>query len=120
MDQIVIRDLLVRGIVGINPDERTKPQDILINVTMSADTTAAAASDDIEDAVNYRTITKAIVAHVEAGDPMLVERLVAEIADICLEADSRVDEVEVAVEKPGALRFARSVGVIIRRRRHEE
>ena len=112
MDQIVIRDLLVRGIVGINPDERTKPQDILVNVTMWADTRAAAASDDIEDAVNYRTITKAIVAHIEAGDPMLVERLVAEIADICLDADERVEEVEVAVEKPGALRFARSVGVV--------
>ena len=67
MDQIVIRDLLVRGIVGINPDERTKKQDILINVTMWTDTTAAAASDDIEDAVNYRTTTKAIVAHVEAA-----------------------------------------------------
>jgi FolB domain-containing protein len=119
MDQIVIRDLLVRGIVGINPDERTKPQDILVNVTMWADTRAAAASDDIEDAVNYRTITKAIVAHIEAGDPMLVERLVAEIASICLESDERVEEVEVTVEKPGALRFARSVGVAIRRRRDQ-
>lgn len=119
MDQIVIRDLLLRGIVGINPDERTKPQDILVNVTMSADTRPAAASDDIADAVNYRTIAKAIITHIEEGAPMLVERLVAEIADICLAADPRVEEVEVAVEKPGALRFARSVGVVIRRRRGE-
>jgi dihydroneopterin aldolase/D-erythro-7,8-dihydroneopterin triphosphate epimerase len=119
MDQIVIRDLLVRGIVGINPDERTKPQDILVDVTMWADTRPAAASDDIEDAVNYRTIAKAIIDHIEAGAPMLVERLVAEIAGICLDADPRVVEVEVAVEKPGALRFARSVGVVIRRRRDE-
>lgn len=120
MDQIVIRDLLLRGIVGINPDERTKPQDILVNVTMWADTRPAAASDDIADAVNYRTITKAIIDHIEAGDPMLVERLVAEIAGICLDADPRVEDVEVSVEKPGALRFARSVGVVIRRRRGEE
>lgn len=117
MDRIVIRDLLVRGIVGINPDERTKPQDILVDVTMWADTSAAAASDDIADAVNYRTIAKAIIAHIEQGEPMLVERLVAEIADICLDADGRVQEVEVAVEKPGALRFARSVGVAIHRTR---
>jgi FolB domain-containing protein len=117
MDQIVIRDLLVRGIVGINPDERTKRQDIVLNVTMWADTRAAAASDDIDDAVNYRTITKAIISHVEEGVPMLVERLAAEIADICLSADRRIEEVEVAVEKPGALRFAGSVGVIVRRRR---
>ena len=119
MDQIVIRDLLLRGIVGINPDERTKPQDILVNVTMWADTRAAAASDDIEDAVNYRTIAKAIIGHIEGGDPMLVERLVAEIAGICLDADERIQEVEVALEKPGALRFARSVGVVIKRKRGE-
>ena len=119
MDRIIIRDLLLRGIVGINPDERTKPQDILVNVTMWADTRPAAASDDIADAVNYKTITKAIIGHIEEGDPMLVERLVAEIAAVCLDADDRVQEVEVAVEKPGALRFARSVGVVIHRSRED-
>lgn len=119
MDQIVIRDLLLRGIVGINPEERTKPQDILVNVTMWADTRAAAASDDIADAVNYRTISKEIITHIEGGDPMLVERLAAEIADLCLAADDRIQEVEIALEKPGALRFARSVGLVIRRARAE-
>lgn len=119
MDRIVIRDLLLRGIVGINPDERTKPQDVLVNVTMWADTRAAAVSDDIGDAVNYRTVAKAIIAHVEEGAPMLVERLAAELAALCFEADPRVQEVEVTVEKPGALRFARSVGVAIRRKRDE-
>ncbi len=84
---------------------------------MWADTAPAAASDDIQDAVNYRTVTKAIIAHVEEGEPMLVERLVQEIADICLGSDDRITEVEVSVEKPGALRFARSVGVTIRRKR---
>ena len=117
MDRIVIKDLMLRGIVGINPEERTNRQDVLVNVTMWADTSTAAASDDIEDAVNYRTVTKAIIAHVEGGEPMLVERLVQEIADICLDSDPRVAEVEVSVEKPGALRFARSVGVSIRRSR---
>ncbi len=117
VDRIVIKDLMLRGIVGINPEERTNRQDVLVNVTMWADTSPAAASDDIEDAVNYRTVTKAIIAHVEGGEPMLVERLVSEIADICLDSDLRVTEVEVSVEKPGALRFARSVGVSIRRTR---
>lgn len=116
MDQIHIRDLVVRGILGINPEERHNRQDILVNITMWADTSAAAVSDDISDAVNYKTITKKIIKHIEAGDPMLVERLVAEIADICLE-DDRVETVEVSVEKPGALRFARSVGITIRRSR---
>jgi len=117
MDQIIIRGLLVRGIVGINPDERTKKQDILINVTLWADTRPAATSDDIEDAVNYRTISKAMIDHLEQGVPMLVERLAAELVGICFEMDPRVDEVELSVEKPGALRFAKSVGVAIRRRR---
>jgi dihydroneopterin aldolase/D-erythro-7,8-dihydroneopterin triphosphate epimerase len=119
MDRIVIKDLLVRGIVGINPDERSNRQDILINVTLWADTRPAAASDDIADAVNYRTITKAMIRHVESGGPYLVERLAEELARMCLEADDRVAAVEIGLEKPGALRFARSVGVVIRRSRED-
>lgn len=117
MDRIFITDLLVRGIVGINESERVNRQDILINVVMEADTSAAGASDDIDDAVNYRTVAKQIIAHVEGGEPLLVERLAREIADLCLAADERVQQVEVTVEKPGALRFARSVGVSITRTR---
>ncbi len=119
MDRIHIRDLLVRGIVGINPEERTNEQDVLVNVTLWADTRAAAASDDIADAVNYRTIAKAMIAHIREGEPFLVERLAAELVRICFESDDRVVEAEVTVEKPGALRFARSVGVTVRRLRGE-
>jgi len=116
-DRIHIKDLSVRGILGINPDERIHPQDILVNATLRVDTRAAAASDDITDAVNYRTITKAMIAHIEGGEPMLVERLAAELAQICLDGDDRVRDVAVTVEKPGALRHARSVGLTIRRSR---
>lgn len=119
LDRVFIRDLLVRGIVGINPEERTNRQDIVVNVTLWADTRRAGASDDIADAVNYRTIAKAIIRHVEEGQPMLVEKLVAEIARLCCESDPRVQALEVTVEKPGALRFARSVGVTIHRSREE-
>ena len=119
LDQIFIKDLLVRGILGINPDERVNRQDILINITLWADTRPAARSDSIDDAVNYRTISKAIIQHVETGQPYLVERLVQEIADICFATDPRIQAAEVSVEKPGALRFARSVGVRIFRTRDE-
>lgn len=119
MDQIYIRNLRVPGIVGINPEERTNPQDVLVNVIMWVDLRPAAQSDDITAAVNYRTVAKAIIAHIEQGSPMLVERLAAEIAALCLDADTRVAEVEIEVEKPGALRFADSVGVRIHRRRGE-
>lgn len=115
-DQIYIKDLLLRTIIGINPEEREKRQDVLINVVLRADTRAAGASDDIEDAVNYRTITKRIIRLVEGSAFYLVEKMVAEIAATCLE-DPGVERVTVRVEKPGALRFARSVGLEIDRTR---
>jgi FolB domain-containing protein len=115
-DQIVVRDLLLRAIIGINPDERVNRQDVLINITMWADTRAAGLSDEIADAVNYRTITKDVIEHVESSACFLVERLAQEVADVCLR-DHRVESVEVTIEKPMALRFARSVGVTIRRDR---
>ena len=119
LDRIQIADLVVSGIIGINPEERVNRQNIRVNATLWVDTRAAAVSDDIEDAVNYRTITKTIIAHIEAGEPMLVERLVSEIADICL-GDPRVQQVEVTVEKPGALRHAESVGITITRSRVDD
>jgi len=118
LDRIHIRDLVVSGILGINPDERIHRQDILVNATLWADTRDAAASDDIDDAVNYRTITKQLIAFIERGKPMLVERLVAELVEICFDADERVAAVEMTVEKPGALRHARSVGITIYRTRN--
>jgi dihydroneopterin aldolase/D-erythro-7,8-dihydroneopterin triphosphate epimerase len=117
-DQVMIKDLSVQGILGINADERVTKQEILVNATLLVDTRAAAESDDIQDAVNYRTITKQMIAHIEHGEPMLVERLVQELADICLR-DPRVTQVEISVEKPGALRHARSVGLKITRSRVE-
>lgn len=115
-DQIQIKDLLLRAIVGINAEERRNRQDVLINITLHADTRAAGLSDDIADAVNYRTLTKRIIAMVENSQFYLVEKLAAEIAALCLD-DPRVERADVRVEKPGALRFARSVGVEIQRTR---
>jgi len=118
MDKIIIKDLLLRGILGINPDERVNKQDILINLVIYADTRPAAASDNISDAVNYRTITKRIIAHVEESSDFLVEKLVEDIARFVI-MDYAADKVVVRVEKPGALRFAKSVGVEIIRNRSD-
>ena len=117
-DQILIQDLMLRTIIGINDEERRNRQDVLINISLHADTRDAGASDEIEDAVNYRTITKRVIARVEESQFYLVEKMAAEIAAICLE-DPRVEAVDVRVEKPGALRFARSVGVEVHRTRSE-
>ncbi len=119
LDRIHIFDLEVDGILGIKPDERINKQTLRVNVTMWADTRPAAASDDIDDAVNYRTVTKAMIAHIEQGEPMLVERLIQELADICFATDHRIEHVRVRLEKPGALRHADSVGITIDRSRVE-
>ena len=119
MDQVHIRDLEISGIIGINPDERVNPQPVLVNATLYADTRPAAASDDIADAINYRTVTKRMISHIQDGQPMLVERLAAELVRICFESDGRIQEVELSVEKPGAVTHSRSVGVTIRRSREE-
>lgn len=115
-DRILIEDLHLRGIIGIHDWERENKQDILINIQMEADCRAAGASDDFKDAVDYRAVTKRTIALVEGSAYFLVERLAEEIAKICLE-DPRVSMARVRVEKPGAVRFSRSVGVEVVRRR---
>jgi len=115
-DKILINGLFLRTIIGINDDEREQKQDVLINVTLDVDTRPAGRSDNIEDAVNYRTITKQVIHLVENSKFFLVERMAEEIAQLCLR-DPRVERVSVSIEKPAALRFARSVGVAIERSR---
>ena len=118
MDKVLIRDLLIRGIIGINPDERVKKQDILINIVIFTDIRSAAETDDIDDTTNYKDISKRIIDFVEASSFLLVERLSTEIARLVLE-DTTVSRVQGRVEKPGALRFARSVGIEIERSRED-
>ncbi len=117
-DFIEIEDLLVRAIVGINPDERENRQDVMITVRLEADLRPAARTDSIDDAVNYKSIKKSIIAFVEESSFQLVETLAEEVAQVCLK-DSRVERVRVHLRKPGALRFARSVGVCIERDQHD-
>ena len=81
---------------------------------MFADLLKAGESDQIEDCVNYRTVTKKVLAHTEAAARLTVEALAADLASICLE-EAGVLGVRVRVEKPGAVRFSESVGVEIER-----
>ena len=118
MDKVIIKDLLARGIIGVNDWERKRAQDILINITMFTDTRRAGESDNLEDCVNYSTISKKMLAHAERVNRLTVEALANDLAKICLEEQS-VQRVIVSVEKPGAVRFAKSVGVEIERSRDE-
>ncbi len=118
MDKVIIKNLLARGIIGINDWEREQPQDILINITVETDTRRAAQSDDIADCVNYRTLAKEVRYHAETAARLTVEALANDIAGICLRQPG-VQKATVRVEKPGAVRFAASVGVEIERRSDE-
>ncbi len=115
MDRIIIKDLSVRCIIGINEDERRERQDVLINIVLSSDLREAGRTDRFENAIDYRAIKKKIVSMVEDSSFFLIEALAEAISDICL-AQSGVIEAVVRVDKPGALRFARSVGVEITRK----
>jgi len=114
MDQIFISDLVARGIIGINDWERKNPQEILINLVLFGDMSKAGKSDDIRDCINYRTVAKKALKHAESAQRFTVEALAADLADLCLE-EPGVQKVRVRVEKPGAVRFSRSVGVEIER-----
>lgn len=115
-DKIIISDLLLRGVLGFNDWEREVKQDILVNLTLFTDVRIPGASDRPEDILNYRSVTKAVIAYVEGTPHALVETLATDIARICV-MEYGAERVSVRVEKPGALRFARSVGVEIERER---
>jgi FolB domain-containing protein len=118
VDRIVIRDLAVRCILGVGDEERRERQDVLVSLVLRADLRRAAQTDAFSDAVDYRALKKRVLALVEASAFHLLEALAEAIARACL-AFPGVGAVQVTVEKPGALRFARSVAVEITRTTEE-
>ena len=118
MDKVIIKNLLARGIIGVRDWERKRAQDILINVTLYTDTRQAAITDDINDCADYSTVAKKVQVHAESAGRFTVEALANDLAAICLQ-ENNVIKANVRVEKPGAVRFAESVGVEIERSRDE-
>ncbi|HLD99169.1 MAG TPA: 2-amino-4-hydroxy-6-hydroxymethyldihydropteridine diphosphokinase [Bdellovibrionota bacterium] len=114
VDTIFIRDLQLRCVIGVNPEERREKQDVLVNLELTLDLGKAGRSDQIADTVNYRDLKKRILSLAEHSRYQLVEALAERIAAVCL-SDDRITHVNVSVEKPSALRFARTVGVKIER-----
>ena len=112
MARIRVKDLRLRTFIGINQDEILNQQDVLINLTILYPSVAAVRDNDIEHALNYRTITKAIIRHVEDNRFALLERLTQEILDLVMQNEA-VSYAEVEVDKPHALRFAESVSITL-------
>ncbi len=118
MDSIMIRDLNARCVIGVRDEERREKQDVTINVTLYCDLRTASRTDQMQDTVDYSAIKKQILAMVEKSQFFLIEALAQAVVDICLHY-TKVARVEVQVEKPSALRFARSVGVRLVRTRKD-
>jgi D-erythro-7,8-dihydroneopterin triphosphate epimerase len=110
--KINISNLRLRTFIGFNPEEKTKQQDVIVNAEIRYRADAAFASDDQDDALNYKNIIKRMINHIENGRFHLLEKLTADLLAIASESD-RVSYAEVRVDKPHALRFADSVSVTL-------
>ena len=113
-DKIFLRALEIQTIIGIYDWEREQKQTVSIDLTMPGDIRRAAATDQIDDTLNYKQVAKRIISFTEESSFQLVETLAERIAQICTD-EFAMAWVEVRLNKPGAIRGARDVGVKIRR-----
>lgn len=109
---IHIRNLRLRTFIGFNPEEMEKQQDVVINIEISYAVAESALRDCVEDALDYKVITKRVIRHVEEGRFLLLERLVSDLLELCSSHPS-IRSARVTVEKPHALRFADSVSLTL-------
>ncbi|MGB5510580.1 MAG: dihydroneopterin aldolase [Woeseiaceae bacterium] len=114
MDKIFLTELKVDTIIGIWEWERKIRQTVIIDLEMSADIAKAAATDSVEDTLNYKSVAKRIQGFVGDSSFQLVETLAERIAGIIRE-EFGVQWVKVRVNKPGAIRGSRDVGILIER-----
>lgn len=114
MDIIFLRDLRIQTVIGIYEWERNTRQEVVLDLEMATDVRKAAASDDIDDALNYKSVAKRLIAFVEESRFQLVETLAERCAEIVLR-EFGVPWVRLSLNKIGAVSGARDVGVIIER-----
>ncbi len=113
---IRVKDLRLRTFVGFNDEEQRKRQDVVVNLRIDYDALAAARGDVVDEALDYKTITKQIIAHIEDNRFLLLEKLVNDLVELIM-AHGAVQYAEVEVDKPHALRFADSVSLTMTARR---
>lgn len=111
-----IKDLILRTYIGIKEEEINNQQDVRINVCLSYDASAAISNNDIGSALNYRTITKQIIGHVEGNRFALLERMTHEVLAIVMD-HAPVRWARVEIDKPHALRYAESVSISLEAQR---
>ena len=109
---ISIKNLRLRTFIGFNPDERVKKQDVVLNIRISYLPNPSVLDDEVESALNYKTITKKVIDQVEQGRFLLLEKLVSDVLGTCSEHPD-VMHASVTIDKPHALRFAESVSLTL-------
>jgi len=114
MDIVFIRDLQIETVIGIYDWERKVRQIISLDIDMASDIKKAADSDNIDDTLSYKTVAKRLIAFVEQSEFELVEALAEKICEIIL-GEFNVPWVRLTLNKPGAVRGSKSVGVMIER-----
>jgi D-erythro-7,8-dihydroneopterin triphosphate epimerase len=107
---INVTNLRLRTYIGFNAEEKVKQQDVVINMEIRYRLPEEALQDHVEDALNYKTITKRVIQHVEEGRFLLLEKLVGDVLAICSDHPAVVWS-RVTIDKPHALRFADSVSL---------
>lgn len=110
LSRIHIKDLRLRTFIGFNDEEQRKRQDVVVNIRIDYDALPAARGDAVAEALDYKTITKEVIAHVEDNRFLLLEKLVNDLVEIAM-AHRPAVQAEVEVDKPHALRFSDSVSL---------
>ena len=114
MDIVFIHDLQIETVIGIYDWERKIRQTISLDIEMATDISKAAKSDNIDDALSYKTVAKRLIEFVQQSECELVEALAEKICSIVMD-EFRVPWIKLTLHKPGAVRGSKSVGVIIER-----
>lgn len=117
-DVIYLHDLRIDTTIGVYAWERCVKQTLIVDIDMSTNIRLAAATDQIADTLNYKAVAKRVIAYVEQSQFQLIESLAENIASILL-GEFNLTWLRLRINKQGAVRGARDVGVIIERRRNE-
>ena len=117
-DRIFLRGLTAECVIGFIDWERRVKQTVVVDLELPVDCARAAASDEVADTVDYKRVSKRVIAYIEASEFRLVETLAQRLAMVLLE-EFALDWVRVSLNKPGAIRNSRDVGVVIERRRSD-
>jgi 7,8-dihydroneopterin aldolase/epimerase/oxygenase len=115
-DRIFLRGLTAQCIIGFIEWERRVKQTVVVDLELPVDCRRASASDDVADTVDYKKVAKRVLAYIEASEFKLVETLAHRLALLLLE-EFAMDWVRISINKPGAIRNSRDVGVCIERSR---